>query len=63
MFHEGCYDAEQRAQRGLGRDTSFIPDSHGHLGPALIGPSCVGKAVSTYRLSSVGVDPEGGIEG
>lgn len=45
---------------GLGRDTSFIPDSHGRLGPALIGPFCVGEAVSTYRLSSVEVESEGG---
>lgn len=44
---------------GLGRDTSFIPDSPGRLGPTLIGPSCVGKAVSTYRLSSVEVESEG----
>lgn len=29
---------------GLGGDTSFIPNSHGRLGLALIGPSCVGKA-------------------
>lgn len=40
---------------GLGGDTSFIPNSHGRLGLALIGPSCVGKAGSTYRLSSVEV--------
>lgn len=47
---------------GLGGDTSFIPHSHGCLGPALIGPSCVGKAGSTYRLSSVEVESEGEIE-
>lgn len=40
---------------GLGGDTSFIPNSHGCLRPALIVPSCVGKAGSTYILSSVEV--------
>lgn len=33
----------------LDQDTSFIPDSHGHLGPALIGPSCVGKGCIDFQ--------------